>query len=136
MILTKINTWLLQLATSIVLLITAYGKLTSQPEAVTIFQQLDFDPGGRYLIGVLELTTALLLLIPQSVIWGAVLGWGIMTGALIAHITRLGFQDEGGMMAFVVWLACTTIIFLRRKDSQSLRRMFARADNEGHSDAP
>lgn len=30
----------------------------------------------------------------------------------------------------------TVVIFLRRKQSLSLRRMFARADDEGRSDAP
>lgn len=131
--------WILQLAVSAVLAMAAMGKLMSRPESVAMFQQLDFDPGGRYLVGVLELVTALLLLIPQSIVWGAVLGWGIMTGALIAHGSRLGFLGEagqGGLMAAAVWIGCSVVIFLRRKQSQSLRRMFARADDEGRSDAP
>ncbi|QDT31693.1 DoxX family protein [Thalassoglobus polymorphus] len=131
--------WILQLAASAVLIMASTGKLTSRPESVAIFQQLDFDPGGRFLIGTLELIAALLLLVPQSIVWGAVLGWGIMTGALIAHCSRLGFQGDagaGGLMAIAVWICCTMVIFLRRKQSLSLRRMFARDDDEGRSDAP
>lgn len=134
-----ILSWTLQLAASAVLATAATGKLMSHAESVAMFQQLNFDPGGRYLIGVLELVAALLLLVPQSIVWGAVLGWGLMTGALIAHCTRLGFQGETesfGLMAAAVWLGCTMIIFLRRKQSQSLRRMFARSDDEGRSDDP
>jgi len=131
--------WILQLAASAVLIMAATGKLMSRAESVATFQQLDFDPGGRYLIGALELVAALLLLVPQSIVWGAVLGWGIMTGALIAHCSRLGFQSDtgpAGSMAAAVWICCTMVIFLRRKQSQSLRRMFARSDDEGRSDAP
>lgn len=131
-----ILSWTLQIAVSAVLLIASMGKLMSRPDMVATFQQLDFDPGGRYLIGALELTTALLLLIPQSIIWGAVLGWGIMTGALIAHLTRLGFLNGSGLFAVVVWVGCTVIFVLRRKQSLSLRRMFARSDDEGRSADP
>ncbi len=136
---THLLSWTLQLATSAVLIMASAGKLMSRPETVATFQQLDFDPGGRYLIGVLELAAALLLLLPQSIIWGAVLGWGIMTGALIAHFTRLDFQSDAGppgLMAAVVWICCAVVIFLRRKQSLSLGRMFARSDDEGRSDAP
>lgn len=133
---THLLSWLLQLAASAVLLFAALGKLMSRPDSVAMFQQLDFDPGGRYLIGVLELLAALLLLVPQSIVWGAVLGWGIMTGALIAHASRLGLQGNSGLMAIAVWICCTVIIFLRRNQSQSLRRMFARSDDEGTAGTP
>lgn len=131
--------WTLQFAASVVLIVAAIGKLTSHPDSVAAFQQLDFDPGGRYLIGALELAAALLLLVPQSIVWGAVLGWGIMTGALIAHFTRLGFHGEAGklgLLAVAVWICCAVVIFLRRKQSRSLGRMFARSDDEKGSNDP
>lgn len=135
----KLLSWILQLAASAALIMAATGKLMSRAESVALFQQLDFDPGGRYLIGALELVAALLLLVPQSIVWGAVLGWGIMTGALIAHGSRLGFQNDTGplgLMAAAVWIGCTVVIFLRRKQSRSLGRMFGRSNDEERSDAP
>jgi len=129
--------WILQLTAAAILVMAALGKFTGQPDSVALFQQLDFDPGGRLIIGGLELVAALLLLIPQSIAWGAILGWGLMSGALIAHLTRLGFSGDMiplGLMAISVWVACTAIIFLRRNQSRLVRTMFARR-HPGNRDA-
>lgn len=119
--------WILQIITSAILLMAAIGKLTGKPEPVALFQQLNFDPGGRILIGVLELLAALIILIPQSIVIGAILGWGLMSGALIAHFTRLGFDGMYGllgMMAAAIWVGCAAIMILRHDQSRLLSAMF------------
>ena len=135
----NILSWIIQLGACAVLIMAGIGKLTGSAESVALFRQLDFDPGGRYLIGALELVAAGLLLVPQSIVWGAVLGWGIMTGALIAHFSRLGFHGDAGPLGFMaaaVWICCAVVIFLRREQSRSLGRMFARSGDADHSNDP
>lgn len=132
----RILSWILQLGAAAVLVMAGVAKFAGRPESVRAFQQLHFDPGGRLTIGGLEILAAVLLLIPRGAIWGAVLAWGLMTGALIAHITHLGFTGEAGrigLMAVVVWLASIFIVVLRRHESSALGRMFAgpRDDHEG-----
>ncbi len=121
--------WVIQLATAAVLAMAGLMKLTGRTETTELFQKLDFEPGGRILVGLLEMFAALLLLIPQSAIWGAVLAWGLMTGALIAHSTRLGFTgDLGrlGYMALAIWIGAALVVVMRRNQSRALGRMFAR----------
>jgi len=121
--------WVIQLGTAAVLAMAGLMKLTGRTETTLLFQELDFDPGGRLLVGVLEVLAALLLLIPQSAIWGAVLAWGLMTGALIAHLTRLGFSGDFGRlgyMALAIWIGAALVVVMRRSQSRALGRMFAR----------
>jgi len=134
----KAISFLLQVGSAAVLAMAGLMKLAGREDSVLLFQKLEFDSGGRYVIGVLEILAAALLLIPRSALWGAVLAWGIMTGALIAHLTQLGFTGEMarlGSMALTVWIACMVIIFLRRNQSCSLSRMFASRHEPDHKDS-
>ena len=92
-----------------------------------LFQALGMEPGGRYFIGFLELLTALLLLLPFTVTSGALLGWGILSGALLAHLTKVGVGGDMLPMttaALSGWLACGALIFLRRDQITFIRHMF------------
>lgn len=123
--------WILQAIIAAILIPAVYAKLSAQPDSVAAFSQLDMEPGGRYLIAILEAITILLLLIPGSVAWGAILGWGVMTGAIIAHITKLGFAEAMMHMTFAaatVWLACSAILVLRRNEIEFVKSMFSREE--------
>ena len=102
----------------------AWNKFAATEDSVAVFQALGMEPGGRILIGVLEAIAAMALLIPASGILGAALGSAVMTGALIAHVTVL--KLETAMMAVVVLVLCTAVIFLRRHQSEFFRNMFDR----------
>ncbi len=102
----------------------AWSKFAATEDAVAMFTALGMEPGGRILIGVLEAIAAVALLIPASGILGAALGSAVMTGAIIAHLTVLELKTI--LMAVVVLVLCTTIIFLRRHQSEFFRNMFDR----------
>jgi uncharacterized membrane protein YphA (DoxX/SURF4 family) len=130
----KTTAWLLQITVAIVIGASAIAKLVGNADTVMIFENLGMEPTGRYLIAILELTAALLLLIPFSAAWGAVLAWGLMSGALIAHLTKLGLT--GAMLPMTLaaaynWCASTAILLLRRHQIEFIRCMFAcKADDE------
>ena len=63
----NILSWALRLVAAVILLQTLFFKFTGSPESVAIFTELGMEPKGRILIGIIELITAVLLLIPQSV---------------------------------------------------------------------
>jgi len=105
----------------------AFGKFSGMDDSVRLFQSLGMEPVGRYLIGALEALAALLILFPLTVTTGALLGWGIMSGALLAHFTKVGVT--GPMLpltlsAFTAWVASLVLLFLRRDQIGFIKHMF------------
>lgn len=118
--------WMLRLIAAIILLQTLFFKFTAAPESVAIFTQLGLEPHGRIGIGIAELIAAVLLLLPQTVTLGALLGTGLMAGALLSHLTELGFAGEMlslGLLAGLVLLCCLGLLFLHRKEVPILKQL-------------
>ena len=115
----RIASALLRIVTAIILLQTLYFKFTAAPESVFISKTLGLEPYGRIGLGVLELITAVLLLVPRTTWIGALLGMGIMAGALFSHITTLGVvvQDDGGtlfILALITFVCCSALAWIQR----------------------
>lgn len=115
----RIASALLRIVPAIILLQTLYFKFTAAPESVYIFETLGLEPYGRIGLGVLELITAVLLLVPRTTWIGALLGMGIMAGALFSHITTLGVvvQDDGGtlfILALITFVCCLALAWVQR----------------------
>jgi putative oxidoreductase len=111
--------WALQLIVAGILLQTLFFKFTGAAESVYIFSTLGAEPWGRIGSGVVELIAALLLLYPATVTLGALLSLGVITGAIVSHLTLLGIevQGDGGLLFFLalgVFVASAAILFLRR----------------------
>lgn len=92
-----------------ILLQTLYFKFSGSAESVYIFKTLQMEPWGRWASGFAELLASTLLLVPSTQILGALMAFGVMSGAILSHIFVLGLviQDDGGLL-FV--LACTVFI--------------------------
>ena len=99
-------------------------KLIENPADVALFEMIGMEPAGRYVIGVLELLSAALVLIPQSALFGAFLGFGIMMGAIIGHLSSFGLH--GIWWAILVAAACVTILYVRRHDAKFIRHLWDR----------
>lgn len=117
----NILSWVLRVAAALIFLQTLYFKFTGAPESVHIFQTLGAEPWGRYASGVAELVAAILLLIPRTAWMGAGLGLGVISGALVSHLTKLGIevQGDGGTLfylAIVVFVCCAGVLWLHRKE--------------------
>ncbi|MCT4628657.1 DoxX family membrane protein [Winogradskyella sp.] len=85
----------LRIAVAIILIQTLRFKFTAHPDSVYIFETVGLEPFGRIGIGVLELIAGILLLIPKTVWAGALLTLGLIGGAIIMHLTRLGIEVKG-----------------------------------------
>jgi len=114
-----ITSWGCQLLAAIIMGQTLFFKFTGAPEARYIFSTLGVEPWGRYATGTLELVTVILLLTPRTAAAGAVLAMGLMAGAILSHLTRLGIevQGDGGLLfglAITTFLAAAIVAFLRR----------------------
>ena len=115
----------LRIVAAVILLQTLYFKFTAQPESVELFTKLGVEPWGRIGTGVIELITGILLLIPATVFIGALLGVGLMSGAILSHLTVIGIQSQGDggqlfMLAIIVLVICITITILYKKQGIDL----------------
>ncbi len=117
----RITSWIAQLAVAFILLQTLFFKFTGAAESIYIFEQLGAEPWGRIASGVAELITGVLVLIPATAAAGAVLSLGIISGAIVSHLTVLGIevQGDGGtlfVLACVVFAGSASVAFLRRRE--------------------
>ena len=125
----RIISWILQLVVVVLIAQTLPFKFSAHPDSVALFTKLGMEPHGRIITGVVELLACLLLLIPASSVYGALLAAGLMSGAVIGHITKLGFSGpEGtlGMMAIGILIASLVVLFLRRTQLPIINRMFSK----------
>ncbi len=119
--------WLLRIIAAVILLQTLYFKFTGQPESVELFTALGMEPWGRIGTGIAELIAAVLLLIPRTTLLGAILGLGLMSGALFFHLTKLGINFGGDAVLFVyaviTFLCCSALIIIYRKNIPQLLKL-------------
>ena len=117
--------WILRLIAAIIMLQTLYFKFSGSEESVYIFSKLGIEPWGRIGSGIVELIASILILIPRTTVFGAVLGLGVMSGALFSHLTKLGIvvKDDHGQLfiyALLVFASCLTLVYLNRQQLLSL----------------
>ena len=116
----KAGTWILRLIAAVILLQTLFFKFTAADESVYIFSTLGMEPWGRIGSGIVELIAAVLILFPATTGIGALMGLGVMGGALFFHVTKLGIvvMDDHGQLfiyALLVFICCLVLVILNRK---------------------
>jgi len=123
-----VMSWIGQIVAALILLQTLYFKFTGAPESVYIFTTLGMEPWGRIGTGAVELVAAVLLLVPATAGIGAIIALGVISGAILSHLTRLGIsvQGDGGLLfglALVV-LVCSLLVAWLRRESIPVVRNF------------
>lgn len=104
-----------------VLFQTLFFKFTGAEESVYIFTALGMEPWGRIGSGLAELVAVVLLLWPGRAVYGALLALGVISGALVSHLTRLGIEvrGDGGLLfglALLVFVGSLLILALHRRE--------------------
>ncbi len=119
-----IFTWLLRILAAVIMLQTLYFKFTAQPESVELFTILRMEPWGRIGTGVAELIASVLICIPRTSLLGALLGLGLMGGAIFFHLTKLGVNFGGDAVLFIyaviVFICCLALTIICRKSIPQL----------------
>ena len=112
--------WSVKIIAVIILLQTLYFKFSAAPESVYIFTKLGAEPFGRIGSGVIELIASILILVPRTSFYGAVLGFCTMAGAVLSHIFVLGIiiQNDGGelfLLAIITLVCCLILIYMQKE---------------------
>ena len=113
----------LRLIAAVIMVQTLFFKFTGAAESVYIFSRLGAEPFGRYATGIGEAIASVLLFIPRTKYIGAMMGAGMMAGAMASHLFILGISimDDGGELfsfACIVFLCCSYLLLrgYQRKD--------------------
>jgi hypothetical protein len=113
----------------VILLQTLFFKFTGAKESVYIFSTLGLEPWGRIGSGIVELIASILLLTPRTVVFGAILSLGVISGAIVSHLTKLGIalpavDDHGELfeLALAVFICSASVMFLHRRELPVLGR--------------
>ena len=115
----EVVSWIAQIVTAIILGQTLFFKFSAAPESIYIFETLGMEPFGRLATGVAELVAVVLLLIPRLAGLGGLLTMGILSGAILSHLTILGIevQGDGGLLfalAVIAFIGGAVVAFIRR----------------------
>ncbi len=125
----NIASWTLQLVAAVILAQTLFFKFSGAEESKYIFTMLGVEPWGRVAVGCAELVAVLFLLAPRTVMLGALLSLGLMTGAIGSHLAKLGLvvQEDGGLLfalAVTVFGCSAAILVIRRSQIPLLGHLF------------
>ena len=109
----------LRLVAVVIMAQTLYFKFTGQPESMYIFKTVGIEPYGRIGTGIAELIACVLLLIPKTIWFGALMGVGIMAGAIATHLFLLGIEvmNDGGelfILALVTFVCCSVLLWFQK----------------------
>ncbi|HWK02529.1 MAG TPA: DoxX family protein [Puia sp.] len=111
--------WVFRILAALIMLQTLYFKFSAHPQSVHLFTILGMEPWGRIGTGILELIASLLILYPRTTGYGAVLGLGLMSGAIFFHLTKLGIKFDGdyGLFTYAVlaFISCAVLVLFYRK---------------------
>ena len=126
----KITSWILRGIAAVILLQTLFFKFTAAKESVYIFSTLGMEPWGRIGSGVAELIASILLLLPHTVVFGAIMSLGVISGAIYFHLTKLGIalpavDDHGELfgLAVIVFICSAIVLMMHREDLPAFGRI-------------
>jgi putative oxidoreductase len=111
--------WIFQIVAAVILAQTLFFKFSGAEESKFIFTTLGVEPWGRIATGLFELVAVALLLTPRAAVFGGLLSLGLMAGAIVGHLTKLGLvvQNDGGLLfglAVTVFASAAIVVWLRR----------------------
>ncbi|MDD5151018.1 MAG: DoxX family protein [Flavobacterium sp.] len=124
----KSLTWIVRIIAAVILLQTLYFKFTGAEESIYIFSTLGIEPYGRIGSGIAELIAAILILFPRTTLLGALMGCGVMIGAIFSHLFVLGIevQNDGGtlfILAIITFLCCAFLVFQDKNKISDLLKL-------------
>lgn len=114
---------ILKLIAAVIMLQTLFFKFSGAQESIDLFTTIagENEAAMRIGTGVIELIASILLFVPKRSWFGAMLGAGTMSGAIMSHLTILGIEhnNDGGVLfysALATFVACIILLFNYRKD--------------------
>jgi uncharacterized membrane protein YphA (DoxX/SURF4 family) len=98
----NIALWVVQILLALAFIAAASGKLLGNPDMVALYKAIGIGQWFRFVTGLLELTGAILIVIPRTKFFGAALLGMIMVGAVLAHLFILHSAPTAPAVLFLL----------------------------------
>ena len=114
--------WIVQVALAGMFLLAGGSKLLGAPAMVGLFDAIGIGQWFRYLTGLIEVGSALALLVPSIAVFGALALVATMVGAIVTHLFIVGGSPA---MPAILLLGSAAVVWTRRHqvlgDRQTVR---------------
>lgn len=122
---------ILKIVAAVIMLQTLFYKFSGAQESVELFTKLagENEAYMRIGTGILELIASILLFVPKATWLGALMTIGLMSGAVMGHLTKLGIShnNDGGLLfgaAIFILIVGLVVLFKERKNIPILGKKF------------
>ena len=103
--------WIVQVALAGMFLLAGGSKLLGAPAMVGLFDAIGIGQWFRYLTGLIEVGSALALLVPSIAVFGALALVATMVGAIATHLFIVGGSPA---MPAILLLGSAGVVWARR----------------------
>ncbi len=121
---------LLKIIAAVIMLQTLFFKFSGAQESVDLFTKVAGENEALMRIGtgVIELIASILLFVPNKTWMGAILTLGLMGGAIMSHLTKIGIEhnNDGGVLfisAIVTLAIGGVLLIMNKKDVPFLNKI-------------
>ena len=141
-----IGRWALVIVPAVIFVQSLFFKFSGSKETEIIFNTIAewmaglpvisglapaFAQYGGWAVGLTELVAAIVMLIPATRLYGAALGFGVISGAIFFHlftplgvvrvVDDMGNTDGGALfaMACLTWLCCVATVYIEAFGTKS-----------------
>lgn len=83
---------------------SAFGKLTGEPTALKMATEFGFSNSSYFLIGVVEIVSLILFIIPRTGVIGTLFLAAYMGGAIATHVQHNESIMAPAIISAVIWL--------------------------------
>lgn len=119
----RILLWILRIVPAVILLQTVViYKFPGHPDSIELFTKLSNFLNGmvsegllRFGTGILEVIASILILVPRTSKFGALMIVGLMAGAILSHIFVLGY-DKVFILALITFACSVGYLALARRN--------------------
>jgi uncharacterized membrane protein YphA (DoxX/SURF4 family) len=103
--------WIVQIALAGMFLLAGGSKLLGAPAMVGLFDAIGIGQWFRYLTGLIEVGSALALLVPSIAVFGALALVPTMVGAIVTHLFIVGGSPA---VPVILLLGSAGVVWARR----------------------
>ena len=107
--------WTTKIIISILFLLASLGKLSKNESVIDMFRNWGYFDGFYFYIGLMECILAVLLLIPRTSLYAAILLFVLMIGALFTHFIHDPYTE---MVRPLVFMALISMIIYFQWDKR------------------
>jgi putative oxidoreductase len=108
----RIALWAVQIALAGMFLLAGSSKLLGAPAMVGLFDAIGIGQWFRYVTGLIEVGSALALLVPSFAVFGALALVSTMIGAIATHLFIVGGSPA---TPAILLLGSGTVVWARRR---------------------